>query len=82
MATCSFINWLCLFGLVGGLIPIVGCVRFFTVNNHGMLTNCALFIFTIILFSTENFIQLIFIYVILFLGFNKRSKKKLINKLV
>ncbi|MBO5857154.1 MAG: hypothetical protein J6Q87_02795 [Clostridia bacterium] len=82
MATCSFINWLCLFGLVGGLIPIIGCIRFFTVNNHGMLTNFALFIFTLILFSTENFIQLIFIYIILFLGFNKRSKKKLINKLV
>ncbi len=82
MATCSFINWLCLFGLVGGLIPIIGCIRFFTVNNHGMLTNFALFIFTLILFSTENFIQLIFIYIILFLGFNKRSKKKFINKLV
>lgn len=82
MATCSFINWLCLFGLVGGLIPIIGCIRFFTVNNHSMLTNFALFIFTIILFSTENFIQLVFIYIILFLGFNKRNKKKFINKLV
>lgn len=82
MATCSFINWLCLFGLVGGLIPIIGCIRFFTVNNHGMLTNFALFIFTIILFSTENFVQLIFIYIIFFLGFNKRSKKKFINRIV
>lgn len=82
MATCSFINWLCLFGLIGGSIPIIGCFRFFTVNNHGFFTNTALFVFTMILFSTENFIQIVFIYIILFFGYSKRSKTRFINKLV
>ena len=82
MATCSFINWLCLFGILGGIIPVVGCIRFFTINNHNFLTNCALFVFTMFLFSTENFIQIIFIYILLFFGYNKRSTTSFLKKLV
>ena len=82
MATCSFINWLCLFCILGGIIPVVGCIRFFTINNHNFLTNCALFVFTMFLFSTENFIQIIFIYILLFFGYNKRSTTSFLKKLV
>ncbi|MBE6747695.1 MAG: hypothetical protein E7557_00505 [Ruminococcaceae bacterium] len=82
MATCSFINWLCLFGILGGIIPVVGCIRFFTINNHNFLANCALFIFTMFLFSTENFIQIIFIYILMFFGYNKRNNNSFLKKLV
>jgi len=82
MATCTFINWLCLFGVVGGIIPILGCLRFFTVNNHKFVTNCALFVFTMLLFSTENFIIITFIYMLIFYGFNKRSETGLLRKMV
>lgn len=82
MATCTFINWLCLFGIVGGIIPIVGCLRFFTINNHKFITNCALFVFTMFLFSTENFIIITFIYILIFYGFNKRNEVSLLRKMV
>ena len=82
MATCTFINWLCLFGVVGGIIPIVGCLRFFTINNHKFITNCALFVFTMFLFSTENFIIITFIYMLIFYGFNKRNEVSLLRKMV
>lgn len=82
MATCTFINWLCLFGVVGGIIPILGCLRFFTINNHKFITNCALFVFTMFLFSTENFIIITFIYMLIFYGFNKRSETGLLRKMV
>lgn len=82
MATCTFINWLCLFGIFGGTIPIVGCLRFFTINSHKFLTNFALFVFTMLLFSTENFIIVAFIYILIFFGYNKRSEKNLLRKMV
>ena len=82
MATCTFVNWLCLFGVAGGVLPIIGCIRFFTVNSHKFITNIALFVFTLLLFSTENFIIVTFIYMLVFYGYNKRSDKKLLRKLV
>ena len=82
MATCSFLNWLCLFGIVGGIIPIIGCVRFFTVNNHRVMTNGILFIFTLLLFSTENFIIIMFIYMLVFYGYIKRNDVSLLKKIV
>ena len=82
MATCSFLNLLCLFGLVGGLLPIIGCIRFFVVNNQTFFTKCFLLGFALLLFSTENFILCITFYIIVFYGFTKKSSKSFVKKLV
>ncbi|MBQ6936112.1 MAG: hypothetical protein IJN49_06115, partial [Clostridia bacterium] len=82
MATCSFLNLLCLFGLVGGLLPIIGCVRFFVINNHTFLTKCFLFGFVMLLFSTENFILCIAFYIFVFYGYTKKNSKSLVKKLI
>ncbi len=82
MATCSFLNLLCLFGLVGGLLPIIGCVRFFIVNNQSFLTKCFLLGFVLLLFSTENFILCITLYILIFYGFTKKGSKSFVEKLV
>jgi hypothetical protein len=66
MATCSFINWLCLFGIVGGSVPIIGAIRYFVVNEHSFMTKCILFVFSLCLFSTENCTILIFMYIVFF----------------
>lgn len=82
MATCSFLNWLCLFGLAGGVLPIIGCVRFFVINNQKFITNCFLLLFVALLFSTENFILCITIYILVFYGFTKRNSKSFVKRLV
>lgn len=82
MATCSFLNLLCLFGLAGGLLPIIGCIRFFIINNQTFLTKCFLLGFVLLLFSTENFILCIILYILVFYGFTKKSSKSFVEKLV
>lgn len=82
MATCSFLNLLCLFGFAGGLLPIIGCIRFFTINNQTFFTKCFLLGFVLLLFSTENFILCITLYILVFYGFTKKSSKSFVKKLV
>lgn len=82
MATCSFLNLLCLFGLTGGLLPIIGCIRFFIINNQSFFTKCFLLGFVLLLFSTENFILCIILYILVFYGFTKKSSKSFVEKLV
>lgn len=82
MATCSFLNLLCLFGLTGGLLPIIGCIRFFIINNQTFFTKCFLLGFVLLLFSTENFILCIILYILVFYGFTKKSSKSFVEKLV
>lgn len=82
MATCSFLNLLCLFGIAGGLLPIIGCVRFFLTNNQTFLTKCFILAFALLLFSTENFILCITFYILVFYGFMKKSSKSFVKKLI
>lgn len=69
MATFTFINLLATYGLIGGIPPIVGCLNFFRKNIKGIIPAFAMFGFTIALFSTENFMQITFLYILMFYGF-------------
>jgi hypothetical protein len=82
MATCSFLNWLCMFGLAGGVLPIIGCVRFFVISNQKFITKCFLLAFVALLFSTENFNLCVIIYILVFYGYSKRTSKSFVKRLV
>lgn len=71
MATFTHINWFCIYGVFGGLSLIIGCIRFFCIKKANILVNFALFIFSILLFSTENFVQITLTYILVFYGLLK-----------
>lgn len=70
MATCTPLNWLAIYG-VGGLLFVVGLCRFFIRFSLYWMTKCCLLLFSLLLFSTENFIQIPFIYYLIFSGYNR-----------
>lgn len=80
MATCTFVNWLCLFGVIGGIFPIIGAIRYFVVNEHTFFTKCILFVFALCLFSTENCIIINFMYMLVFYGFQKRRRTSFLSR--
>lgn len=69
MATFTFMNLLATYGLIGGILPIIGCFKFFLKNIKGVTSGLAMFGFTIMIFSTENFIQIALLYIMMFYGF-------------
>lgn len=69
MATFTFMNLLATYGLIGGLLPIVGCFKFFWKNIKGFISVLAMFGFTVLIFSTENFMQITLLYIMIFYGF-------------
>lgn len=69
MATFTFINLLATYGLLGGVLPIVGCFKFFNKNIQGLIPMLAMVGLTVMIFSTENFMQITFLYIMMFYGF-------------
>lgn len=75
ITTCTFLNWLCMYGVLGGFIPVFGCIIFFLSNKYSFFTKIGLFVFSLLIFSTEDFIYFIFIFILIFYGFQKNNKK-------
>lgn len=75
MATCTYVNWLCIYG-IGGLLFVLGSTLFFVEKKNTIIEKIAYFILSILLFSTENFLMITFIYIIFFYGINKYIKFK------
>ncbi|WP_099205681.1 hypothetical protein [Scatolibacter rhodanostii] len=69
MATFTYMNWLCIYGILGGIPYILGCLKFFIVKNSSSYTKFFLLIFSVLIFSTENFIVITFIYILVFYAF-------------
>lgn len=69
MATFTFINLLATYGLIGGILPIVGCFKFFCKNIKGFIPVLAMLGFAVMIFSTENFMQITLLYIMMFYGF-------------
>ena len=69
MATFTFMNLLATYGLIGGVLPIVGCFKFFWKKIQGFIPVLAMFGFTVMIFSTENFMQITLLYIMMFYGF-------------
>lgn len=69
MATFTFMNLLATYGMIGGILPIVGCFKFFLKNIKGFAPVLAMFGFAVMIFSTENFMQITLLYIIMFYGF-------------
>lgn len=69
MATFTFMNLLATYGLIGGLLPVIGCFKFFWKNIKGFIPMLAMFGFTVAIFSTENFMQITLLYILMFYGF-------------
>lgn len=73
MATFTFINWLCIYGVIGGIIPILGTIRFFVKFGDNIITKIILFGLSLFIFSTENFVQIMFIYILVFYGLQRKE---------
>lgn len=71
IATFTYLNWLCLYGVLGGVIPVFGCVQFFIQNNHKIIPKIGLFVFAILIFSTENYIYFALSFMLAFYGIEK-----------
>ena len=69
MATFTFMNLLATYGLIGGILPIIGCFKFFGKNTKGFILMLVMFGFTVMIFSTENFMQITLLYIMVFYGF-------------
>ena len=69
MATFTFVNLLAMYGLIGGVLPIIGCFKFFWKNIKGTIPKLVMLGFTAIIFSTENYVQITFLYILIFYGF-------------
>jgi len=74
MATCTFLNWLAIYGIFG-LPFIIGCLKCFLKHGYSVISKIGLFIFSLLLFSTESYLLIGFIYILVFYGFlTPRSK--------
>ena len=68
MSTCTFLNWLSVYGIFG-LIFVVGCIKTFLRHGSTVISKILLFLFSLLLFSTENYILIGFVYILVFYGF-------------
>lgn len=68
MATCTPLNWIAVYGLIGFLY-IIGLLKFFLKFSTNVLTKCCFILFGLLIFSTENFLQIPFIYYLVFEGY-------------
>lgn len=73
MATFTFINWLCIYGVLGGVIPVLGSIRYFVKFGDNIITKIILFGLSLFIFSTENFVQIMFIYILVFYGLQRKE---------
>jgi len=73
MATFTFINWLCIYGVLGGVIPVLGSIRYFVKFGDNSITKIILFGLSLFIFSTENFVQIMFIYILVFYGLQRKE---------
>ncbi len=73
MATFTFINWLCIYGVIGGIVPILGTIQYFVKFGDNIITKMILFGFSLFVFSTENFVQIMFIYILIFYGLQRKE---------
>ena len=75
MPTCTFLNWLAIYGIFG--LPFcIGCIRFFLKKGTSLISRIGLFVFSLLVFSTENFLQIGFIYILVFYGIVGSRRKK------
>lgn len=79
MATCTFINWLTIYG-VFGIIFIVACVRVFLSHANTKISKLTLLLFALILFSTESFLLIGFVYIFVFYGILTVPSRKRRNR--
>lgn len=68
MATATFVNWVAIFGFVIGSIFIVGICIFFLKYIDSFWARILIVLFVFVLFSSENFVQITFIYLLFFYG--------------
>ena len=68
MATCTFLNWLAIYGIFG-LPFIIGCLKCFLKHGYSVISKIGLFIFALLLFSTESYLMIGFVYIFVFYGF-------------
>lgn len=68
MATCTPLNWIAVYGVVA-FIYIIGMLKFFMKFSTNLVTKCLFLIFGLIIFSTENFLQIPFVYYFVFKGY-------------
>ena len=74
MATCTFLNWLAIYGIFGFLF-IFFCIAPFLSHGKTPIAKFGLLVFSILLFSTESFLQIGFIYIFVFYGAKKISTR-------
>ena len=73
MATCTFINWISIYGIFG--LPLIyGCIKFFLRHGRTVISKVGLLMFSLLLFSTENFLLIGFVYIFVFYGFSKTDR--------
>ncbi len=72
MATCTFLNWLAIYG-VFGLFFVVPCISIFLKHGKNLISRIGLLIFSILLFSTETFLTIGFVYILVFYGIQKNN---------
>lgn len=68
MATCTPLNWIAVYGVVAFLY-IIGMLKFFMKFSTNVLSKCLFVMFGLIIFSTENFLQIPFVYYFIFEGY-------------
>jgi len=74
MATFTQINWICVYGIPFGICLVYGEIRYFMLKKGGTMTTFLLILFSILLFSTENFLMITFIYTLVFYGLKPRTE--------
>ena len=72
MATCTFLNWLAIYGIFG-LIFVIPCVNIFLKHGKTLISKIGLLIFAVLLFSTEAFLTIGFVYILVFYGIQKNN---------
>lgn len=72
MATMTLLNWYTIYGVLGGTLPTYSVFKYFNLQTKNLITKIGLFLFSLVLFSTENFVQITFIYLLIFYSQEKR----------
>lgn len=72
MATMTLLNWYTIYGVLGGTLPTYSVFKYFCLQTKNPVTKIGLFLFSLVLFSTENFVQITFIYLLIFYSQEKR----------
>lgn len=76
MATFTYLNCAAIYGILWGLIPMYGGMRFFSKNVNGIIDKVIIILFSIVLFSTEAFEQITVFYVWVLYGMRNATAGK------